>query len=802
MTRQSFAWRQLIWPTRLSPADAIQAIEAAATDPTGTRLVLEARCTAGDVRFILGAHPAQIRRVAALLGATAVTLGDARADVMTARRLVISTTNRSLAVDRLDTSAAAILAALTAAKKPGEELVIQMLLGSRLPATVVPSKVAIQPRLGDVLFGPRQASLDAEARSALACKTSQPGFRSEVRIGVSAVSPARRQSLALGLLGGLRRLEAPGVRLSLAAIPAAHMGRNDQIRWPWRLRSRLNIAEVVGLAALPVADRRIDADLPGLPPAHPRLLAPSKALARPGKNRVVVAQATAPGVTGVLTRSTEALLRHLHVAGPTGTGKSVLLLNVAIQDMAAGRGLIVMEPKGDLIADLLARIPSSRIKDVVLLDPLADQVVGLNPLADQGPGGPSAEVRADQVLAIFTHLFGAALGPRTTDVLHASLLTLARRNDASLVQIPRLLTDPAFRQPRIAALANDVALGPFWSWYTDLRDTERAAVIAPLMNKLRAVLLKPSIRRVLGQVQPKFTIAEVFADAKILLVPLPVASLGNEGAKLLGSLISAQVWDAARARTQVPIAKRRPVSVVLDECQTFLDYQTDIADALATSRGFGVGWTLAHQYLGQLTPALREAVQANCRSRVVLQTSHTDARTFADHTNGSSKLEAEDFTGLPAFHGYFSLYDHGQTQPYTSGRTLPAPPECSEPDQIRAASAERHGRSVAAIEAAFTATGPTKTEPGSDPNRSPRTPPGALGVPDVGAPQPGRLPRRQPGSGAPGASLRSSSRSSSRSGAAAHESAGQSPDPAKARNATPAGSAAEVASTPAEGGQP
>lgn len=491
---------------------------------------------------------------------------------------------------------------------------------------------------------------------------------------------------------------------------------------------------------------------------------------------MIVAEATSPGVDGYLTRTTDALLRHAHIAGPTGTGKSVLLANLALQDMAAGRGVIVMEPKGDLITDLLARIPAHRLDDVVVLDPLADQVVGINPLAQRDSAPGSVEVRADAVLSIFTGLFGDALGPRTTDVLHACLLTLARRPDASLVHIPRLLSDPAFRLPRIAAVADDVALGPFWAWYQGLRDSERAAVIAPLMNKLRAVLLKPAIRRVLGQVEPRFHISQVFTERKILLVPLPVASLGNEGARLLGSLIAAQVWDAARARTQTAIQRRHPVSVVLDECQTFLDFQTDIADALATSRSYGVGWTLAHQYLAQLPPALRDAVLTNCRSRIVFQTSNSDAKTFADQTNGSTQLQAEDFTSLPAFHAYVSLYDAGQTQPYASGRTLPAPAPCTDPDRLRTASAKRYGRAVADIEAGFTA--------GS-------TGPSAATVAPVGPSQSaapvGRLPRRARATAAPVASDRPSGRVQ----AARPETRSHTANAAKPGNESSAGSADE-----------
>jgi hypothetical protein len=494
----------------------------------------------------------------------------------------------------------------------------------------------------------------------------------------------------------LRQLEAPG--LSIGLTPEAGR-RLDLAALPWRWPTSLNATELAALLALPVGE----ADLPGLAPVHPRQLAPARGVLRPSRSRVVVAEATAGGPTtngeaAWLTRSDDALLRHLHVIGPTGVGKSVLLLNLVLQDMARGAGAVVIEPKGDLVADLLERVPDGRRGDVVVFDPTCpDGVVGLNPLAGSG----SPELRADRVLSIFTDIFGEALGPRTTDILHACLLTLARRDDASLVQVPRLLTDPAFRRARVGPVAGDLALGPFWAWYEGLRDGERSSVIAPLMNKLRAVvLLNPFVRRTLGQVRPRFDVGQVFTEQKILLVPLPVASLGSEGSALLGSLVVGQVWQAARARIHQPIAERRPVPVVLDECQQFLRL-SDLPDALATSRSYGVGWVLAHQYLAQLPPDLRAAVLTNCRSRVAFQTSHDDAQTLARESGG--RLEADDFTALPAFHVYASLLEHGQVQPYASGRTLPPPPVTADANGLRRASAARYGRTPAEIEAGFLA---------------------------------------------------------------------------------------------------
>ena len=692
-------WRELHFPRPLDPEQAVEAIRAVATDPYQPAIVLEARASADGVRFLLGTQPAAISRVAQALGATAVGLTAPRVPVTTARRLVVTNRRRPLVSEVMTLSAKAILTALAACRR-GEHLVLQVVLGPRLSGLVVPNTVSQPVPLRRLLIsGDANQPMDAESRTALVKKVCEPGFCAVVRLGVVAATANRRRDLLVGVLAGLRRLEAPNVSLYLADAKAQHL---DDAKMPLRWPLRLNVREVAAVAALPVGDD----DLPGLPSLHPKPIPPAVGPFRPSDHRLVVAAASAPGVVGppmsdgkpsvpCLTISTDALLRHLLVTGPTGVGKSVLLEHLIVQHLERGHGAVVVEPKGDLVDGVLARIPEHRRGDVVVLDPCAEQVVGLNPLA----GESSPELRADAILSVFTGLFGAALGVRSTDVLHASLLTLAHHPGTSLVQVQRLLTDARFRATMVGPVADDMALGPFWAWYEALSPTNRASIIAPLGNKLRAVLMKKSIRAVLGQARPKFDVAEVFTRNKILLVPLPAATLGQEGSALLGSLVVAAIWDAARQRVQVSASDRRPVMVCLDEFQQFARLP-DIEDALATSRGYGVGWVLAHQFERQLPTAVQAAVRANVRSRVAFQLAHDDATTFAAGAVGPEvqRPTAADFTALPAFHVYASLMEQGQVQPYASGRTWPSRPTTSDPVTLRRQSAERYGRTVADIE--------------------------------------------------------------------------------------------------------
>jgi len=282
--------------------------------------------------------------------------------------------------------------------------------------------------------------------------------------------------------------------------------------------------------------------------------------------------------------------------------------------------------------------------------------------------------------------------------LHACLLTLARRRDASLVMLPLLLTQPGFRRSLTTGLHDPIALEPFWAWYEGLSDGERAQAIAPVMNKLRQWLLRPSLRAVLGQREPKFSIRQVFTERKVLLVPLRKGIIGPEAASLLGSLVVAELWQATLERAAIAPERRHPVMVFIDEVQDYLHLPTDLGDALAQARGLGVGFSLAHQFLAQLPNEMRAGMLANARSRVCFQLSHDDAVAMA---KGHPELSPDDFTALGQYEVYASLFARGRVTPYALGRTLAPSAPTSDSAALRRSSRERYGRPLDEVEVGF-----------------------------------------------------------------------------------------------------
>lgn len=697
----SLVWQQLFWPQPLTEATALGLLRHWAAQTHAPQLILEARADVAGVEYLIGSqlrHKAAVRRaVEHLVGGAIVTSFDAadREHVAAARRIHLSTNARQLEPADAVASQRSILHALTAVGR-GEHLSIQIVLGPRRHPKGLPAdpkrdnQLMVSKLLHGVLTDTRPG-----ARQALAHKLGQHAVTAAVRLGVQAATAERRKTLLLGLAAAIGTTESPDVRVTLRQEKA---DRVNTPRASWSVftpSQRLTVTEIARLSGWPIADH--DEHFPGQPPQHPRPVRPSPALQSAVR---VVAEASAPGAGGTIGYDTTDAMRHTWVIGPNGVGKSTLLLNLILQDLEADRPVVVIEPK-DLIADLLARIPKKRRDDIVVLDPFDEAPVGINPLDAAHRHGRSPEVLADSLFGTFKAIWGDSLGPRSADILRNCLDLLARRDDASLVQLPLLLTNPGFRRrlTRGVMQTDPFAAGPFWQWFDNLSPDAAATTIAPLSNKLRPLLSKP-LRDVLAQQHPAFNVRQVLREKKVLLVPLQKGIIGPENAQLLAALVVAELWQAIRERAGTPERTREPVMVYIDEVQDYLRLPTDLGDALATARSLGAGFHLAHQYEKQLPPAMLDAFRNNARSRICFQLQAGDAKEM---TAGQSVLTVEDFTRLPAHHVYASLVRNNAVQPWASGVTKPAPPATSDPADIRRLSRERYGQPLADIEASFAA---------------------------------------------------------------------------------------------------
>ncbi|MGH4009915.1 MAG: type IV secretory system conjugative DNA transfer family protein [Pseudonocardiaceae bacterium] len=483
--------------------------------------------------------------------------------------------------------------------------------------------------------------------------TLPPTPTAEQRHQARDVARGRAHALAAAFATytGHNRYTRRRLRHPTHALTTRRLGRGDL----------LSVPELAALAHLPTDDT-----IPGIARAGARAIAPPPQIATPGPQAKPLGVSDTGPPRPVALRVPDAR-HHLHVLGATGSGKSTLLAQMILADAHAGRGQVVIDPKGDLVTDVLSRLPRAATDQVVLFD--ADSPSRppcLNPLH-----GGATDLTVDNLVSVFRRVYSAFWGPRTDDVMRAACLTLrAQDGVATLADLPRLLTEPAFRS-RVTAAVTDSVLAGFWSWYDELTDSARAQVISPLMNKLRAFLLRPFVRAALAGGESTVDMSAVL-DGGICLVRIPKGSLGEETTRLIGSLVVARTWQATTRRAHIPQRERRDASMVIDECHNFLNLPYPLEDMLTEARGFRVSLTLAHQHLGQLSRELREGISTNARSKIFFTAGPEDARELSRHT--TPRLTDHDLAHLGAYHAAARLVLRGEhAEPFTL-RTRPLPP--------------------------------------------------------------------------------------------------------------------------------
>jgi hypothetical protein len=686
MRRRStqFVWREIVWQ-RPFEADAALALltHIAAAKPYAP-IAFEVRARLGKVRYLFGAEDLCLHNIKTLIQAEVPNAvfrkNVVRREVNVARKLKLSHAKLSLNTSHILSVLRSTLAALAQTKHSGDETVLQVILGNSLMPSLLPDRMP-DPKASwlDILFG-TVGIASSDSRRLLNEKANSHGFEACIRIGVASSAPSRCHDLAYGVFAGLKVAESAGAGITALADDTVAL---HAAKAPWHFPTKLTVKELLFFLCWPIGD----IELPGVAGLHPKILLPPSWLKDAGR-----CFGKSIGNDIPLGISAKDSLEHTVILGPTGAGKSTVMLNLILQDVKAGRGVLLIDPKADLARDVLSRIPEERAGDVVVLDPSDTHPVGFNPLA-QYRRDPA--LTADAVLSVFRDIFADSWGIRTQDILSGALLTLAQTKNASLVWLPSLLTDEEFRAKVTAGITDRLGLGAFWRSFEAMSKAERNQAIAPVLNKVRQFLLRPQLRAVLGQAEPKFQLSELFTTRRIVLVPLNKGLIGHESARLLGSLVVGRLWTLALSRAGIPPERRHTVNVYIDEVQDYLSLPTDLSDALAQARGLGVGLTLAHQYRTQLSPELKAAVDANARNKIVFGVNAGDARDMAAMAPG---LDAQDFMLLPRYGIYANIMQGGKSTGWVSGTTLPPVKAIREGWELKARSMERYGRDAGEVE--------------------------------------------------------------------------------------------------------
>ncbi|WP_076469979.1 type IV secretory system conjugative DNA transfer family protein [Micromonospora avicenniae] len=525
--------------------------------------------------------------------------------------------------------------------------------------------------------GRRDPGVERDVRAILD-KTSHPLWETAVRY---AVAKDTRRAHAD------QRPRLRGIADTLAFAFAVYSGRNRltrRARMPHPVgvlvQRRLGAGfltctpELAALAALPR-----DLAVPGLDRARAKSMPAPVAVSAGGHGEKVLGDAQVGGHSVAL--SVPDSRYHLHVIGSTGSGKTTLLVNMAVDDIRAGRGTVVIDPHGDLVLDILDRLPASVADRVVLFDPDQPNPPTINPLAGDDP-----DLVVDNLVSIFGNIFAKAWGPRMDDVMRVACLTLLRHTNVTLQHIPPLLNNKQVRAEMTVDLDDPAGLRGFWQWYDELNPALRSQVIGPVLARLRAFLLRDFVKRTMRYPQSSFDMGKIL-DGGALLVRIPKGQLGEDTSKLLGSLILAQVWQAATARARVSPDRRRDATLIIDEAQNFLTLANSLDTMLAEARKYRLSLVLSHQDLAQFPKDLLAAASANARNKVYFSCAPEDARVLARHT--LPELDEHDLTHLDAYTAVTRLVADGRQTPAFTMRTRPPKPVVGAATVIRQAAARR-----------------------------------------------------------------------------------------------------------------
>lgn len=362
--------------------------------------------------------------------------------------------------------------------------------------------------------------------------------------------------------------------------------------------------------------------------------------------------------------------QHVYILGKSGTGKSVLMFNMIIQNIQNGEGVCVVDPHGELVEGVLSAIPKHRMKDVIYFNPAdADHHVGFNVLELIDP--QYKHLVASGLMGIFTKIWANAWSARMEYILNNCILALLDTPGTTLLGIPRMLVDKDYRQKIILNL-KDPVIKAFWIHeYEAWQDKFRNEAIAPIQNKVGQFLSTSIIRNVVGQSKSTINIFDIMNEGKIFLVNVSKGRIGEDNSALLGGMIITKIQLAAMERVRIPEENRKDFYLYVDEFQNFV---TDaFAGILSEARKYRLNLTVAHQYTAQLisdkSSAVRDAVFGNVGTMIVFRVGSDDADFLEKEFD--PEFTPQDIVNLPNYKIYLKLMIDGVTSRPFSAKTLP-----------------------------------------------------------------------------------------------------------------------------------
>jgi len=523
-------------------------------------------------------------------------------------------------------------------------------------------------------------------------KVSRPLFAAVVRILVRAGEFEHLLQLARDLAGSLRVFADPqgNALIPLHNEDYPFEGHIDDVlrRQSRRTGMLLNSDELIGFVHLPgsVVRSPVFERQAGKTKAAPAIVQRQQGL--------LLGENDCAGETIPVRLTPEQRVRHTHIIGASGTGKSALLFNLIRQDIETGEGLAVLDPHGDLIDRILGIIPPERVDDVVLVDPSDEQFsVGFNILSAHSE--LEKNLLASDLVAVFQRL-STSWGDQMNSVLQNAILAfLESDRRGTIADLRRFLIEPVFRSEFLKSVRDSEVV---YYWQKSFPHLSGNKSIGSILTRLDTFLAQKPIRHMVSQPENRLDFAHIMDSGQIFLAKLPEGLLGRENSYLLGTLLVSKFQQIAMSRQAQQIAARRDSWLYIDEFANFIT--PSMAEILSGARKYRIGLTLAHHELQQLqrNPEVASAVLSHPFTRIVFRVGDDDARKLSE---GFSYFEARDVRNLETGQAVCRV----ERSDYDFNLTVPLPEELDQiasaerRQQVVAVSREKYGTARADVEA-------------------------------------------------------------------------------------------------------
>ncbi len=495
---------------------------------------------------------------------------------------------------------------------------------------------------------------------ALQEKSNKTGFETIIRVLATGDSSSTAEENSKALISAFSQFYWPQLNsLKYRKVEQKRIARDFLLRlFSGAPKMILNVEELSSFYHFP----NRHTETPGLKWVLAKILPAPAHLPTEG---VVIGESNYRGEKKLVRLQEEDRRRHIFMIGKTGTGKTTLFETMIEQDMHNGKGLCFIDPLGDAIESLLKKVPTSRANDVILFDPSDTKYpLGLNLLEYTKP--EEKDFLIQEVIEIFYKLFDpnrtGIVGPQWEHwARNAALTVMSRPEGGSLIDLPRLFTDDAFRDQSVS-LVSDPVVKSFWEQQlAKTADFHKSEMYNYFISKFGRFMTNDLMRNIIGQTKSSFDLRQIMDSGKILFVNLAKGKIGETNSNLLGLILVSKIQVAAFSRANIPEEQRKDFYLYVDEFQNFT---TDtFATILAEARKYRLNLNITNQYFAQLTEHIRDAVIGNVGTLITYRIGAEDGDFLVKEMPG---LTIEDLTNLDRFQAYVKLLiDLTPTKPFS-----------------------------------------------------------------------------------------------------------------------------------------